>query len=85
MSHTASTYVRARVTTEAREESVVEHAPGLWHIRVREKPERGSANARVRALIARHLGVPEGTLRLIKGATSPSKTFLFVNTHAPCK
>ena len=85
MTHATPQYVRARIITEAREESAVEHSPGLWHIRIREKPERGSANARVRSLLARILNVPEGSLRLIKGATSPSKTYLLTNAHASCK
>jgi uncharacterized protein YggU (UPF0235/DUF167 family) len=78
-------YVRVRVTTEASQEEVRERSPGLWHIRIREKPKQGEANARVRIILARSLGIPTEALRLVKGSTSPSKTYLITNTHAVCK
>jgi uncharacterized protein YggU (UPF0235/DUF167 family) len=78
-------YIRVRVTTEASKEEVREHSPGLWHIRIREKPKQGEANARVRAVLARRLSIPTESLRLVKGSTSPSKTYLITNTHALCK
>ena len=76
---TIQSYIRVRVAPNMPREEVVEHSPGLWHIRIREKPRMGAANTRVKAVLAKHLNVPPGQLRLIKGATSPSKTYLLTN------
>jgi len=71
-------YVKVRVRAGCRRESV-EQVNDHWTIAVRERPERGEANARVKTLLARHLKVPERALRLIKGATTPSKLYLLTN------
>lgn len=73
-------YVKVRVRTGCRREQV-EHMKDLWKIEVRERAERGEANRRVKELLALHLRVPDRALRLIKGATSPSKLYLLTNTH----
>jgi uncharacterized protein YggU (UPF0235/DUF167 family) len=71
-----------RVKTGARKEKVTQEKEDLWHIEVREKAERGEANKQVRALLARELDCLPKELRLIKGQTQPSKTFLFTkHTH----
>jgi uncharacterized protein YggU (UPF0235/DUF167 family) len=51
-----------------------------FYIEVKEKAERNEANARVKQLLATELGCTSRELRLIKGATSPSKTYLQVNS-----
>ena len=48
-------------------------------VEVREKAQNGEANRRVRELLAHTLNVPIQTLRLVKGTTSPSKTYLLTN------
>jgi uncharacterized protein len=68
-------YVRVRVKAGARKERVSEEK-GVYTIEVREKTERGEANARVREVLARALCVRPETLHLVKGMTSPSKTYL---------
>jgi uncharacterized protein YggU (UPF0235/DUF167 family) len=39
----------------------------------------------VRTVLARSLGIPTEALRLVKGSTSTSKTYLITNTYALCK
>ena len=72
-------YVRVRVRTDARKEQVENVQKDLWKIDVREKAERGVANARVRELLAKEIGCRKEKLHLIKGATRQSKTYLLTN------
>jgi uncharacterized protein YggU (UPF0235/DUF167 family) len=67
--------LRVRATPGARKESVTLIRDGVYEIAVREKAERGDANSRIRALLAKELGVTAKKLRLISGQTSRSKTY----------
>jgi len=76
-----STYIHVRVTTRGRTECI-EKKNNTYYIIVKEKAERGAANKRVRELLAQTLHRTPKELRLVKGGTSPSKTYLFTNhTH----
>lgn len=46
---------------------------GRLKISVKAKAEAGAANARAVVLLAKHLGVPAKTVRIIKGHKTPSK------------
>jgi uncharacterized protein YggU (UPF0235/DUF167 family) len=72
-------YIRVRVKAGTRKERIQQVAEGVYTVEVKERAERGEANARVRELLAEALHVTEHTLRLVKGTTSPSKTYLLVN------
>ena len=69
------TYVRVRVITQAKKEHV-EKRKDVYHVSVKEKPLKGNANMKIRQLIAKEIGCKEKQLRLIKGHTTPSKTYL---------
>ena len=68
-------YVRVNVIAGAKREEVTRLGEGRYAIRVREPAERNMANGRVRALIAREFGIPEGRVRLISGHQHPHKIF----------
>jgi uncharacterized protein (TIGR00251 family) len=53
-------------------------------VRVASPPERGRANEELLGLLATALGVPQETLRLVRGASSPRKT-VHVTTLAPAE
>ncbi|MFT4056935.1 MAG: DUF167 domain-containing protein [Novosphingobium sp.] len=63
-----------RVTPGAKVETL-EIAEGRVTAKVRAKPEDGKANAAVRDLLARALGVAPSRLELLRGATSREKQF----------
>jgi hypothetical protein len=65
--------MRVKVHPQARENRLEENAPGRFEVWVKAEPQQGQANAAVLALLAQHLGIPAKKLRIIKGATSPSK------------
>jgi uncharacterized protein (TIGR00251 family) len=67
-------HVRVRVRTGAKKEGTTALPDGRFDIAVREKPEEGKANERVVELVARHFGVAQKFVRIIRGRTSPSKT-----------
>lgn len=72
-------YIRVRVTTGAKKQQI-EKKKDIYHISVKEKPQNGNANSRVRQLLATELGCTQKQLRLVKGHTTPSKTYLLRNT-----
>lgn len=65
--------IRLKVHPGAREERLERKAASAYEAWVRPPAERGRANAAALALLARGLGVEAKRLRLVKGATSPSK------------
>ncbi|MBP9816605.1 MAG: DUF167 domain-containing protein [Candidatus Pacebacteria bacterium] len=69
------TYVRVRVTPGAKRESVIETDGKSLSISVKEPAERNLANTRVRELLAEHLSVPVGKVKLVAGHRSPQKIF----------
>ncbi len=70
-----SMYIRVHVATEAKKELVERLATDRYDISVREPKERNLANARIRTLLARELGLREGAVRLVAGHRSPHKIF----------
>lgn len=68
-------HVRVAVKSSARRESLEETKKNTFSITVREKAERGEANDRVRALLARHFRIPVSAIRFVSGARSTKKTF----------
>lgn len=68
-------YIKVTAKPDAKEDSVVEKS-GRYVVATREPAEDGRANAAVRTLLAKHLGVPESALSLVRGADKPSKIFI---------
>ena len=72
----AARFIRVRATAGARREMVVCEGDDVFEIAVKEKAEQGRANARIRELLAGHLGIAVSDLRLVSGAHRPVKRFL---------
>jgi uncharacterized protein YggU (UPF0235/DUF167 family) len=68
-------FVKVKVLPCSKEELVAKIAEDALKVAVREKPENGQANARVRELVAFYFGVPAGKVRLVKGAHESHKIF----------
>lgn len=66
-------YIKVLVTAGAKRESVTKEKENQWRISVREPAEQNLANARVRTLIAREVGVPLAQVRIIAGHHARSK------------
>ncbi len=77
---TDTRYIRVRATAGARREHAEQVGADLWRISVREKASGGAANARIRVVLGKLLDLDPRQLRLVKGATSTSKTYLLVNS-----
>ena len=65
--------LRVKVHPESRENRIEVKGPTAYEAWVKAAAEQGKANAAVLALLAGRLGVAAKRLRIIKGATSPSK------------
>jgi uncharacterized protein YggU (UPF0235/DUF167 family) len=66
-------YLKVKVTTGAKKEKLVKKNKDTFEISVKEKPERNMANKRVVELIAEHLKMPEGKIKIINGHHRPNK------------
>ncbi len=65
--------IKVRVRAGASRESI-KKTGNRYDITVREEAARNQANARVVAVIARELGVPQTCVKIRKGHASPTKT-----------
>lgn len=63
--------MRVKAHPGASQDRVERRGPDAYEVWVRAPAQEGRANAAVLALLAKELGTPR--LRLVKGATSPSK------------
>lgn len=70
---TSNDLMRLKVHAGARENRLEKRAASAYEVWVKAPAERRLANAAALGLLARELGVPAKRLRLVKGATSPSK------------
>lgn len=69
--------MRIRVTAlaGAKKERVTRLSAERYDIQVRDPAERNMANARIRTLLARELGLGENAVRLVSGHRSAHKIF----------
>ena len=50
-----------------------EMADGTLKVNIAAPPEKGRANQQLRELLAKHFGVPEGSVTIVAGHASPRK------------
>jgi uncharacterized protein YggU (UPF0235/DUF167 family) len=67
--------IKVKVFPNSKKEEVMMIGADKFEVKVRQKPERGLANQRVRQLLATHFGIMENSVRLISGFTRPNKIF----------
>lgn len=65
-------YLRVYVTPDSKKEAL-ERLQEAWRITVRQPAERNEANKRVQELIAREVGVPLSSVRILAGHHARSK------------
>ena len=68
-------YIRVNATPGVKKELVKRISADRYEMSVREPAERNLANRRIKELLARELGLPEGNLRMVSGHQSPHKIF----------
>jgi uncharacterized protein YggU (UPF0235/DUF167 family) len=68
-------YIKVTVKPYSKVDEITERN-GRFIISTREPAENGRANAAAQTLLARHLGVLEKELALVRGSDKPSKLFL---------
>lgn len=66
-------YIKVRVTVGAKKELVKPISKSSYTIHTKEPAERNLANAKVRELLARELGIEKAKIKIINGHHSPSK------------
>ena len=68
-------YIKVTAKAGSKTEGVVMKGD-RYIISVREPSENGRANSAVHSVLARHLGIPEKMIVLVRGADKPSKLFI---------
>ena len=67
-------FLKVKVTPKsARSEVAGWLADGTLKVRIQAAPERGKANVELCRLLARELGVPQESVRIVSGEASPLK------------
>lgn len=66
-------YIKVKVHTESKKESLKQLAGDKFECFVKEKAERNMANIKVLELLAEYLGIEIGKLRIVSGHHSPNK------------
>jgi uncharacterized protein YggU (UPF0235/DUF167 family) len=68
-------YIKVKVHAGEKKNLLKQKSPDTYELWLKAPAERGQANAAARRILAEELKIEENKLRLIKGATSPSKIF----------
>lgn len=68
------TKIIATVKPGSSQERIIEKNPGELVVYLRAKPHDGEANSALIKLLAKHLGVPKTSIKIIRGAHSRTKT-----------
>lgn len=65
--------INIRVIPRARQNRVEETAPDTFRVHTTAVPSDGAANDAVIKIMAKHLGVPKTSIKIVRGATSRDK------------
>jgi uncharacterized protein (TIGR00251 family) len=66
-------YIKVKVKTKAKKDSVIKMSEDTFSVSVKTKPEEGMANKKVIELLRDYLKVYNGDIRIVSGHHSPSK------------
>ncbi len=67
--------IKVKAFPAAKEEKIIAKRRGNFAIYVREKPIKGMANQRIKAVLAAYFHKPESAIRLVKGWQERNKIF----------
>ena len=67
--------IKVKVFPRTKKEKIVKKEKDSFEIFVREKPEKGLANQRVKEILASYFNLSENRIKLIKGGKSKNKIF----------
>jgi len=70
--------IKVKVFPDSKKEEIIKKADDKFEIKVKEKPEQGMANKRVKEILAKYLNTPEEKLILIRGARQRNKIFKII-------
>jgi hypothetical protein len=67
--------IKVKVFPNSKREEIMKKSEDNFEIKVREKPERGLVNKRVREILSDYFKVPQARIRLAKGPRKRNKIF----------
>ncbi|PJE50497.1 MAG: hypothetical protein COV29_03760 [Candidatus Yanofskybacteria bacterium CG10_big_fil_rev_8_21_14_0_10_36_16] len=67
--------IKVRVLPKSKQNKVIQKSEDGFIIETKEKPEQGSANTKVKELLASFLKISENNIRLIKGSKTRNKIY----------
>lgn len=68
-------FIKVKTHPASKKEEVIKKTEDSFEIKVKEKPERGEANTRVKQILSEYFNVSLGKIILTKGAKQKSKIF----------
>jgi len=68
-------FIKVKSIPASKKEEVIKKTEDSFEIKVKEKPERGEANKRIKQILSEYFNVSLGRVILIKGAKQKSKIF----------
>lgn len=66
-------FIKVKVFPDSKKERVQQNRPDSFHVYTREPAKDTLANRRMLEMMVEFLNKPPGSLRIVKGHTSPSK------------
>ena len=67
--------IKIKTYPQARKEKIVQKTENSFEVFVKEKPEQGRVNQKLKQILAKHFGLAETKVKLIKGHKQRSKIF----------
>lgn len=74
--------IKVKVFPKSKEESIIKKSEDSYVVKVKEKAERGEANARVKELLQNYFGISSNKIKLLKGGRKPNKIFEIVEADS---
>lgn len=68
-------YIRVEARPNSRKESILQSDEKTYTVSVKEPAEQNMANKRIREMLAEHLEIPIGKIKMISGHRSSRKIF----------
>ena len=67
--------IKVKTYPQSKKEKVVKKTDDSFEIFVKEKPEQGRVNQKLQKILAKHFGLAEKSVKLIKGHKQKNKIF----------
>ena len=68
-------FIKVKTHPLSKKEEIIKKNEDSFEIKIKEKPEKGEANKKIKELLSKHFNIPLGKVILRKGAKQKNKIF----------